>query len=110
MPDVLFHGGSCDGKTVSVDDVQAASGNAICNGQQYNVFELRGGEWLALPLGVDPPAGAVSGPGTGSGSSGVLSTSTALTGWNGMIRALSRGLPAGLNRAERARRLIRSVR
>ena len=109
MPDVLFLGGPCAGQENAVSDADIADGFTVCRATTYHVYRIGDSSYQAVTLNSAEQAQVASTPDVVKLGPDVLTTSSALGGWNNLTHALTVGAPRGLRAAERARRTIRSV-
>lgn len=107
MGRVVYNGGPCDGTNAEVSDTDLADGFTVCRAFQYRVYQVTEGNWLAQPPEVAPPTPSSALPPQPTAGPDVLTHTTALGGWNTLMKALGRDVPASLTRASAARRIIR---
>lgn len=104
MADTLFHGGPCDGSHYWVPDKTLATGTVTCKGTAYKVYDVGGGEWLALlPEAAPPSSTGASQPPVGASAPTPVRAPGA---WDALMRALSRSLPTNLEAARDSSRRI----
>lgn len=109
MADVLFHGGPCDGEHFEVAAGSSFTGDLVCKGTTYRVYQVEPGNFLALLPSAPPPetaAASVPAPGAPIDVLADVEAGRAPSAWRGLTHALGHDLQGGMHRAEQARRRI----